>query len=57
MLTLNSVEGQRQELVLFLLFVPFYLQARGKMVTRIAYKRGTTFSLYGDRILESSFPP
>ena len=55
MLTLNSAEGQRQKLGLFLLSVPFCLQARGKMVIQIGYKRGTTFSLEGDRILESSF--
>ena len=57
MLTLDSAEGQRQKLVLFLLSVPFCLDARGKMVIRIGYKRGTTFSLERDRILESSFSP
>ena len=57
MLTLNSVEGQRQKLGLFLLSVSFCLHARGKMVIPIDYKRGTTFSLEGDPdlILESSF--
>ena len=35
MLALNSAEGQWQMLVLFLLSVPFCLQARGKMVIRI----------------------
>ena len=55
MLTLNSAEGQWQILGLFLLSVPFYLQARDKMVIRIGYKRGTTFSLERDLILESSF--
>ena len=44
MLTLNSVEGQRQKLVLFLLSVSFCLDARGKIVIQIGYKRGTTFS-------------
>ena len=57
MLTLDSAEGQWQKLVLFLLSVPFCLQARGKKVIRIAYKRDTTFSLEEDRIQESSFPP
>ena len=46
MLTLDSAEGQRQKLVLFLLSVPFCLDTRGKMVIQIGYKRGTTFSLW-----------
>ena len=50
MLTLNSAEGQWQKLVLFLLSVPFCLDARGKIVIWIGYKRGTTFSLERDRI-------
>ena len=59
MLTLDSAEGQGQKLVLFLLSGPCCLDARGKMVIRIGYKRGTTFSLERDPILvlilESSF--
>ena len=37
-LTLGWAERQRQGLVLFLLSMLFCLQARGKMVTRLAYK-------------------
>ena len=57
MLTLDSAEGQGQKLVLFLLSVPFCLDARGKMVIRIDYKRSTTFSLEKDHAQESSFSP
>ena len=39
--------GQGQKLVLFLLSLPFCLLARGKMVTRIAYKRHFTISWRG----------
>ena len=56
MLTLNPVR-QRQKLVLFLLSVPFSLDAKGITVIRLGYKRGTTFSLERDRIQEAHFPP
>ena len=51
MLALDSVRKAGQGLVLFLLSVPFCLDARGKKVIRIDYKRSTTFSLERDGLI------
>ena len=57
MQTLDSVRKAGQRLVLFLLSMPFCLDARGILVTRLGYKRGTTPSLERDHAQESSFFP
>ena len=53
MLTLDSVRKAGQRLVLFLLSVPFCLDARGILVTRLGYKRDTISSLERDHAQES----